>query len=182
MTRRTTNLLSSTAIEKGAIAMRDHFQFNSPRLEGLGAKLPQHSGQRRPKPPPQFFFQIAQVRDPARTPDTGIDFGMFAITDTRWDKTFAPLLHKSKSRRAISGPSQLAIRPCGGGFRKTAWFIGIESNIARAAPCIRRSNRVGDHKLHDLIEAPRRERAQHATLRGRFRRRSDAGTTFRQRR
>jgi len=80
--------------EKGAIAMRHHFQFNSPRLEGLGAKLPQHSGQRRPKPPPQFLFQIAQVRDPAGTPDSGIDFGMFAITDTRWEKTFAPLLHK----------------------------------------------------------------------------------------
>jgi hypothetical protein len=68
--------------EKGAIAMRHHVQFNSAKLEGLGAKLPQNSGQHRPNSRPQFLFQIAQVRDPAGTPDSRIHSGMFAITDT----------------------------------------------------------------------------------------------------
>ena len=68
--------------EKGAIAMSHHFQFNSARLEGLGAKLPENDGQHRANSRLQFLFQVAQVCDPAGTSNIRIDSGILAITDT----------------------------------------------------------------------------------------------------
>jgi hypothetical protein len=161
--------------EECTVAVRDHFHFEPTGLEALRAEPPEHFRQNVPDLCPYYFFQIAQVFDPARTANVQINSGRFIVSNAGRDKTVALLLCKIQQPLHYFRPEPIGNLPVRRRLSKYVFYHkkadGPRGISARDFP-----HRTVCH------QAPSPEREPRATPRGRFRRGFDAGTTFRRRR